>query len=86
MQMLGNLRNPPEPFEDIIRTHFRLKARSIIAQLDQWLAQDDGKPISQDGASGPRSAGVSSNGFQADVEELKEELRKLEMMNGNQAK
>jgi len=41
--MLGNLKNPPEPFADVIRTHFRLKAKSVTAQLDDWLAKDDGK-------------------------------------------
>lgn len=80
--MLSNLRNPPEPFENVIRTHFRLKARSIMKQLDQWLAQDDGKLISQDGAYNQKmAAGGSSNGFQTDVEELKDELQKL-MLSG----
>ena len=40
--MLGNLKAPPEPWADVIRTHFRLKAKSITAQLDKWLAEDDG--------------------------------------------
>ncbi|KAJ7781258.1 hypothetical protein B0H16DRAFT_1497657 [Mycena metata] len=71
--MLGNLQNPPEPFADIIRTHFRLKAKSISAQLDQWLAQDDGKSTLGDGAgfdgAGARQAtGTSSNGLAADVD------------------
>ena len=78
--MLGNLKNPPEPFADVINTHFRLKARSIMAQLDEWLGQDDGKPIG-DGGYQPRltaNAGGSSNGFQADVDELKTLLTKLQ--------
>ncbi|KAH9833805.1 ubiquitin conjugating enzyme family protein [Rhodofomes roseus] len=79
--MLGNLKNPPEPFEDVIRTHFRLKAKSIMAQLDQWLAIDDGKPITDGGYGGllknPTGAG-SSNGFQADVDELKRLLTQLQ--------
>lgn len=28
--------------ENVIRTHFRLKSRVISAQLDKWLAMDDG--------------------------------------------
>lgn len=48
--MLGNLKNPPEPFKDIILTHFRLKAKSITTQLDEWLKLDDGKAMN--GAGG----------------------------------
>jgi hypothetical protein len=79
--MLGNLKNPPEPFGDIIRTHFRLKARSISAQLDQWLSQDDGQPTVNDGAStGCMRGGIgsSANGLQADIEELKRLLKQLQ--------
>ncbi|KZT70316.1 hypothetical protein DAEQUDRAFT_689428 [Daedalea quercina L-15889] len=78
--MLGNLKNPPEPFEDVIRTHFRLKAKSIIAQLDNWLAIDDGKSITDGGYGGKISvAAGSSNGFQADVEEMKRLLTQLQL-------
>ncbi len=49
-QMLGNIKNPPEPFKDIILTHFRLKSKSITKQLDEWLKQDDGKALSGQGA------------------------------------
>ncbi|KAI0071130.1 ubiquitin conjugating enzyme family protein [Panus rudis PR-1116 ss-1] len=80
--MLDNLKNPPEPFGDVIRTHFRLKARSIMKQLDEWLAQDDGK--STDGANSglthKATASGSDNGFKRDIDELKELLTKL--MNG----
>ncbi|EIN10758.1 hypothetical protein PUNSTDRAFT_142698 [Punctularia strigosozonata HHB-11173 SS5] len=77
--MLDNLKSPPEPFEDIIRTHFRLKARSITVQLDQWLAQDDGKPTLAGGGVNmmPESASGSSTAFRRDVEELKRQLRQL---------
>ncbi|KAF7352807.1 Baculoviral IAP repeat-containing protein 6 [Mycena venus] len=80
--MLGNLQNPPEPFADIIRTHFRLKAKSIAAQLDQWVSLDDGKPTLGDGAGfadgrGP-SAGGSSNGLAADVAEMKKLLKEMQ--------
>lgn len=77
--MLGNLKNPPEPFGDIIRTHFRLKAKSISRQLDDWLSKDDGKPTLSDGAYYDRSAvGTSSNGLKNDVEEMKMMLKQLD--------
>lgn len=46
--MLEYLKTPPEGFESIIKTHFKLKARSIRAQLDKWLEEDDGKPLHAD--------------------------------------
>ncbi|KAF9451700.1 hypothetical protein P691DRAFT_327967 [Macrolepiota fuliginosa MF-IS2] len=78
--MLGNLQNPPEPFEDVIRTHYRLKSRSIAAQLDEWLTKDDGASTVGDGANyGSRgSAGASGNGFAKDVEDMKALLKELE--------
>lgn len=81
--MLGNLRNPPEPFAEIIRTHFRLKARSITTQLDHWLAQDDGKTTSSGeyqgpGGKTPGGAGGSSNGFAKDVADMKQALQELQ--------
>ena len=81
--MLGNLKAPPEPFADIIETHFRLKSRSISAQLDQWLREDDGKATAADGGTysgslGRADASGSSNGLVKDVEELKKTLKKLE--------
>ena len=81
-QMLGNLKTLPEPFGDVIRTHFRLKARSIAIQLDDWLSKDDGKPTSPDGGGysvvGRGDTGGSSTGFQKDVEEMKTLLLQLE--------
>ena len=79
--MLGNLKAPPEPFADVIRTHFRLKARSIIAQLDKWLSDDDGAPTMGDGALQQQQkavASASSNGFAEDVAELKALLTRLQ--------
>ncbi|CAA7259737.1 unnamed protein product [Cyclocybe aegerita] len=80
--MLGNLKAPPEPFADIISTHFRLKARSISAQLDEWLQLDDGKSTLSDGGvysgGGVKAEGSgSSNGLVKDVEELKAMLKEL---------
>jgi hypothetical protein len=81
--MLGNLKSPPEPFADIVRTHFRLKARSISSQLDDWLSKDDGKVTFSDG--GVYSGGNpkmdnsgSSNGLSKDVVEMKAILKKLQ--------
>ena len=86
--MLANLKFPPEPFGDVIRTHFRLKARSIRQLLDRWLAQDDGKQTSVDGGGygsplgkkneGEESAGGSVSAFSRDVAEMKELLERLE--------
>ncbi|KAH9899465.1 ubiquitin conjugating enzyme family protein [Cubamyces lactineus] len=77
--MLGNLKMPPEPWADVIRTHFRLKARSIMTQLDKWLAEDDGAPTVGDGAYNQRTnATGSSNGFAEDVAELKALLTRLQ--------
>ncbi|KAI0650839.1 ubiquitin conjugating enzyme family protein [Trametes meyenii] len=81
--MLGNLKAPPEPWADVIRTHFRLKARSISAQLDKWLAEDDGRATVGDGGFHNKIvASGSSNGFPEDVAELKELLAKLQAGEG----
>ena len=77
--MLGNLKAPPEPWGDVVRTHFRLKAKSISAQLDKWLAEDDSAPTVSDGAfNGKVHGSGSSNGFAEDVAELKGLLAKLQ--------
>jgi hypothetical protein len=79
--MLGNLKTPPEPFADIIQTHFRLKRRSISDQLDEWLRKDDGKPTTADGGGYPniKSDGSGNTSvFAKDVEELKKLLKALE--------
>ncbi|KIP10382.1 hypothetical protein PHLGIDRAFT_85130 [Phlebiopsis gigantea 11061_1 CR5-6] len=86
--MLGNLKNPPEPFADVIRTHFRLKARSILKQLDEWVQLDDSKGLAADGAYAGQGGGKNvpsssgTNGFADDVEELKGLLRKLQAGRG----
>ncbi|KAJ8583779.1 ubiquitin conjugating enzyme family protein [Rhizopogon salebrosus TDB-379] len=76
--MLGNLKNPPEPFGDVIRTHYRLKSQVIIAQLDRWLTMDDGKATVGDTFSTRHDGGGSSNGFKKDVEEMQQLLRQLQ--------
>lgn len=80
--MLGNLRNPPEPWEDVIRTHFRLKARSITKQLNSWLETDDGRQISEDGAgienrTPAAGGGGGVNGMKKDVDALVEIMKGL---------
>ena len=80
--MLGNLRNPPEPWEDVIRTHFRLKARSIAKQLNHWLQIDDGRQTADDGAgaesrSSAAGGGGSSNGMKKDVDALVDLMNSL---------
>ena len=85
--MLGMLKNPPEPFGDVIRTHFKLKASSIVEQLDKWLQIDDGKVTQGDGfgvpnqpaeANNNNTQSSSSSALQRDVEELKELLQRLQ--------
>lgn len=77
--MLDNLRNPPEPFEDVIRTHFRLKARSIMTQLDEWLAKDDkAVTVGDGGGFSQRAYPGAGNDFAQDVNDMKALLRELE--------
>lgn len=80
--MLDALKNPPEPFGEVIRTHFRLKARAIGKQLDKWLEADDGNGLAGDGAeystAGGRNSGSgSSNGMKADVDAMKKLMSDL---------
>ena len=78
--MLGNLKNPPEPFGDVIRTHFRIKAASIIKQLDEWLEQDDGRMTNGENHGQTRPASTDDpvgNGLRADVDALKALLSKM---------
>lgn len=87
-QMLGNLKNPPEPFADIIHTHFKLKAHSIKKQLDDWLKEDDARATVADNAgfiptkstktAGNAIPGGSASAFKKDVDELKVLLTQLE--------
>jgi ubiquitin-protein ligase len=79
--MLGNLKTPPEPFSDVIRTHYRLKAQAISALLDKWLALDDGKPTSGDAfniSAGRSDTGSSSSAFKKDAEEMQSLLKQLQ--------
>lgn len=81
--MLDALKNSPEPFGEVIRTHFRLKARAIGKQLDKWLEADDGNALAGDGAEystvgGRNTSGSgSSNGMKADVDAMKKLMNEL---------
>ncbi|KAG2363357.1 hypothetical protein BDR07DRAFT_1607643 [Suillus spraguei] len=61
--MLGNLKNPPEPFGDI---------------LDKWLILDDSKATIGDSFSTRQDSSGSSNGFKKDVEEMQQSLRQMQ--------
>ncbi|CAE6419099.1 unnamed protein product [Rhizoctonia solani] len=78
--MLGNLKAPPEPFADVITTHFRLKARSLYKQLDEWLELDDGRPLDGPNGGGQLNTTTSSAGeaLGRDVQELKSLLLRLD--------
>lgn len=78
--MLGNLKSPPEPFADVIRTHFRLKARTLLKQLDEWLELDDGRSLDgQNGGGQLNSTGTGAGqALRRDVKELKTLLLKLD--------
>ncbi|KAI8900578.1 ubiquitin-conjugating enzyme/RWD-like protein [Globomyces pollinis-pini] len=38
--MIGNLKNPPVGFEDVVKTFFELKKKRIIQQLNAWKELD----------------------------------------------
>ena len=81
--MLENLQEPPPPFADVIRTHFRLKAKEISAQLDRWVSLDDGISINRSNHGGPAGAdatpAASARGAQLrkGVDEVKAILARL---------
>jgi len=84
--MLGNLKTPPEPFADIIRTHFRLKANSLRAQLSKWVEMDDGRGTegSNHGTTLSQTASAAHKKWLfAVVEELKEWLVGLDGLHGS---
>ncbi|KAJ3980005.1 ubiquitin-conjugating enzyme/RWD-like protein [Lentinula detonsa] len=67
--------------QEVIRTHFRLKARSIQEQMDGWLNEDDDRALVPDGAeySGPGrdSSPSGPNGFKEDIDALVDLLKDL---------
>ncbi|ORY34658.1 hypothetical protein BCR39DRAFT_513852 [Naematelia encephala] len=80
--MANNIKTPPYPFENEIKTHFRLKSQWIRKQLDRWKALDDGHPISGDSYSpGVRSRDSKpserAEGSQVPFDQYADELRQL---------
>jgi len=37
--MIDQLKNPSPGFEEVIKTHFRLKKEAVLEQIDQWTAE-----------------------------------------------
>ena len=35
--MLDMIRSPPNGFEKVIQTHFRMKRKNIIATVESWI-------------------------------------------------
>ncbi|CDZ96453.1 Ubiquitin-conjugating enzyme [Phaffia rhodozyma] len=73
--MLHNIINPPYPFADVIRTHFRLKSREISAQLDRWFEEDDGHKTNGENTGTTVPGG---NLMKEHVQEIKRLFGKLE--------
>ena len=46
--MLDHLRRPKSPFDDVIKAHFRMKKKEILAQLEEWRteASEDAREVS----------------------------------------
>eukprot|EP00515_Schizochytrium_aggregatum_P004286 CAMPEP_0202045222 /NCGR_PEP_ID=MMETSP0963-20130614/566_1 /ASSEMBLY_ACC=CAM_ASM_000494 /TAXON_ID=4773 /ORGANISM="Schizochytrium aggregatum, Strain ATCC28209" /LENGTH=346 /DNA_ID=CAMNT_0048609789 /DNA_START=89 /DNA_END=1129 /DNA_ORIENTATION=- len=64
--MVAHLRSPPPGFEEIVRRHFRVKKRHILAMADRWL--DEAKDSDTKG---------HFKSLQKQASELREELDKL---------
>ena len=76
--MLGNLKNPPSPFESIITTHFKYKRQEILDQLDNWVQLDQTKGVGSDEKlRSIHGNGPSSDLFLKSVDELKEMMLSL---------
>ncbi|WVQ95948.1 hypothetical protein IAU59_003047 [Kwoniella sp. CBS 9459] len=80
---MGNsIKTPPRPFENEVKTHFRLKARSIREQIKKWKALDDGQETNGDyyGASTPSTSTtrVGKTAFEKAAEGMLKLLDELE--------
>lgn len=79
LTMLEMLKNPPAPWEDVIRGHFKLKKAEIKEQLDLWVKEDDKQATHGDGAryisSYPGAASATTTGN--DLSEHGESKREL---------
>ncbi|PRP81914.1 baculoviral IAP repeat-containing protein 6 [Planoprotostelium fungivorum] len=40
--MLHQLKNPPAGFEDVIRSHFKLKRESVLSEVEVWVKESPG--------------------------------------------
>nr|XP_019043448.1 ubiquitin-conjugating enzyme family protein [Kwoniella bestiolae CBS 10118]OCF22378.1 ubiquitin-conjugating enzyme family protein [Kwoniella bestiolae CBS 10118] len=75
--MANNIKNPPLPFENEIKTHFRLKSKSIRQQIEKWKDLDDGKPVTGDAYSSLGSSNDKSRSFDSASKEM---LRLLDQL------
>ncbi|KAK8849763.1 hypothetical protein IAR55_005099 [Kwoniella newhampshirensis] len=84
--MANNIKCPPFPFENEIRTHFRLKAEDVRKQITRWKALDDGQAIKTDDHSPHSGTQMSkpSKGtpFDQAAEAVRQMLNKLERQEG----
>jgi len=60
--ILGQLRNPSQGFEEIIKTHFRIQKDRLLNQCEEWRRE---------------SSDENSAKFERSIEDLKKELTKL---------
>lgn len=44
LAMVNQIRDPPTPWKDVIRGHFKRKRVALKRQLQEWLDEDDGGP------------------------------------------
>ncbi|OCF77874.1 ubiquitin-conjugating enzyme family protein [Kwoniella mangroviensis CBS 8886] len=76
--MGNNIKNPPHPFENEIRTHFRLKSKSIRQQIKKWKELDDGKGTSGDSFMSSASGGDKNRSFDSASKDLLKLLDQLD--------
>ncbi|KIR36597.1 ubiquitin-conjugating enzyme family protein [Cryptococcus deuterogattii MMRL2647] len=81
--MANNIKNPPHPFENEIKTHFRLKAKAIRQQIEKWREMDDSKEVEADYWGGAHAhtsvtSALSKRSFEAAAKEVLRLLDELE--------
>ncbi|KIY34108.1 ubiquitin-conjugating enzyme family protein [Cryptococcus gattii E566] len=81
--MANNIKNPPHPFENEIKTHFRLKAKAIRQQIEKWREMDDSKEVEADYWGGAHAhtsvtSTLSKRSFEAAAKEVLRLLDELE--------
>ncbi|OXC68093.1 hypothetical protein AYX13_03304 [Cryptococcus neoformans] len=80
--MANNIKNPPHPFESEIKTHFRLKAKAIRQQIEQWREMDDNKEVEADYWGGAHTSAASALSNRSFETAAKEVLRLLDELEG----